>query len=412
MRLCKYIYESTYRTFTFEMSASLGQTRLVAGSRKRKKNTATGKQLSAAEWAAKEAAVDLFWNRDADIGGLEAGRVEVKRTRTGMLYGFPALELPEDRDCVPPEALAPEDTWVQSKWVPRVGPGEGKATALWFPAHSELIPEEEFQAMRKEAKERCIPVKTEPEGHWLYCARNQVDRVGEDGKVDECFYAANSVRAARPGETPNCRLVEDWNWKPGDKGDRCMLVSICKTQYPVEWKLDVDYARWMQGHDVAGPESDAEASLEEVRPEVRRSRRSKSAKEDSEDEFQERVVSWVESCAMSTDALRTGDALIALEGALTTLGRGQDSIKAQVRDLQRQMGEQLVGITGVLRACLKEQVAMKQLAERFMLAGQGNDPVSPNESGSGTPAKGRALAPEVMDIDQEPETEASAPPKV
>ena len=124
--------------------------------------------------------------------------------------------------------------------------------------------------------------------------------------MDECFHAANSVRAARPGETPNCRLAEDWNWKPEDPGDRCMLLSICKTQHPVEWKLVVDYARWMQGQEVMGPASDAEASVEEAVPEVRRSLCSRSVKEElnSDDEFHERVESGLESCGMSHSSRR------------------------------------------------------------------------------------------------------------
>ena len=122
--------------------------------------------------------------------------------------------------------------------------------------------------------------------------------------------------------------------------------------HEAEWKLDVDYARWMQGHEVTGPESNTEASMEEAVPKVRRSLRSRSVKEDlnSDDEFHERVVSGLESCAMSLDTIRRGEVCGALDTFLVAIERGQALLQVQVKKLQRHLTEHQLETLSVLSA--------------------------------------------------------------
>ena len=57
------------------------------------------------------------------------------------------------------------------------------------------------------------------------------------------MYIANAVRGVDTdnSEVANCRFIEDWDWKEGDKGDRVMMVSTMKVQTGMEWKLDTSF---------------------------------------------------------------------------------------------------------------------------------------------------------------------------
>ena len=89
-------------------------------------------------------------------------------------------------------------------------------------------------------------MRRESQRGYEYCCRSWVDKEVEGEKPVELFFLANCVRWVHLGETPNCRLVFDWDWteeKASELDSKCMLVSICKCQSPSEWKLDLDFAQ-------------------------------------------------------------------------------------------------------------------------------------------------------------------------
>lgn len=109
---------------------------------------------------------------------------------------------------------------------------------------------------------------------------------------------------------PNCRLVLDWDWKEGDLlEERCMLVSICKTQSPHAWKLDLDYAQRMLGRKEPDDDSEDERGATPG-PKGTRATAPIASEPNAPTHWEERMVGAIESCAM-----HLGDAPTAAQAA-------------------------------------------------------------------------------------------------
>ena len=90
----------------------------------------------------------------------------------------------------------------------------------------------------------------------------------------------------------------------GARRDRCLLVSISKTQKGMEWKLDRGYARYQLGLE---DDEDDESVGSEVGKRTVRGARPKSSTSnsgvDEEGQFRERLVAGVEGTVIHLDTL-------------------------------------------------------------------------------------------------------------
>ena len=220
--------------------------------------------------------VESFWNSPSTLAMKSAevitkipNKTYVAYAQMMMNWGDPAVTSTQDEPDVPGED-ASEDDWDDSGWslyVPREG--SGCRNAVWFPLYCRKITREDVILTPEDSQWRC---KYDPKsGEWFEVPRGMVNGDLAKQKVFT-KYMANCVRAKKPGETANCRIVVDWEHKWGTDPEhlRCILVSTQKCEKGHEWKVDIEYAKRMVHEGLYPPaldsESDSEESEEEVVP--------------------------------------------------------------------------------------------------------------------------------------------------
>ena len=318
---------------------------------KRKRASASGKSLGRAAAVLRDANIREFWTKDDQgEGGIVEAERKTLRIKGGTLVTYPSMVLPDERTDNPPRAQAPEEEWTRSGWVPFVG--EGKQHALFFPVYSEVLTAAEVEVMQAPAVHRCIPTK-DPD-RWYYVPRDHFHRLNADGSEDQCHYIANGVRHAQKGETANCRLVEDTSADAEKRGDPCMLASICKTQHPTEWKLDVDYAQRMLGIDEDMVPDDDEQSVEEVPARALRSK-TRVLEESAVEDFRERMILGLEMCGVNLDKI---------VGLLSNLPTKEDFLDLQ-DVLQGHREDQVDQTRGVMYHCKQTETRMARAVNRL-----------------------------------------------
>ena len=297
------------------------------------------------------------WNADLPL----QGTFKEVAVRGATICTWEMLSLPPSATDLPPKDGASAEEWDKSGWG-QLEVGMGKTSSVCHPVSSVKLTQEEFYALAPEEQFRCVP-GTEA-GEYFYCARNKVDGVGAGGKERQLYYLANCIRWATETEAPNCRLMLNWDHKEDDAtSDRCMVISLCKTQRGMEWKLDLNYAKRM-----LGLLEDDDESVAEVIPEPGATGRLPPAKKLSTreehdqhmEEFRNRMVSGFESCGMQLSEIQKGigrsDDGLAGELSLVSL-----TINAVLTELRKQREEQRLGMAEQ-EALLKEQVGLlKQL---------------------------------------------------
>ena len=224
--------------------------------------------------------VDSFWNSPstraqksaATVIRTPAGRF-VSYEQMMMSCGDPTILDGDEKDL--PGTDATEDEWDDSGWSLYVPPepGAGKCGAVWFPLWCRRITRDDVVLIPEESQWRC---KFDPKsGEWFEVPRGMVDGAEDNTnpakKLPKNTFMANCVRARRPGEVANCRIVVDWEHRWGEDPEelRCILVSTQKCEKGHEWKADIDYAARTVREGLYPPAvsaSESDESEEEVVP--------------------------------------------------------------------------------------------------------------------------------------------------
>ena len=277
-----------------------------------KKKKPSGKAKSDSE-------VQAYWNANAPVAALSSS----VRNKGGKVWTYPAVTLDPEYDADIPSVDASEQEWGDKGWHVKVE--EGSVNALWLPLWSSRITSKVKEELPEGEQDRCIPCSDKDPTHYWYPERTHVDRVnisspGKMASTDEYFYIANVVRPALSTEKANCRIVLDWDRGtnyPVDGPHNLILVSTCKMQAGMDWRYDVDYVRRVQQEAVRVEVMDD--SEEEALPVSGRAKLAavlaaevpvKMTRTEADDEYNNRMISAMESCGMSLSTLVGGMATL------------------------------------------------------------------------------------------------------
>ena len=246
----------------------------------KRKGAPGGKSKAAAKKAkndlkSRDAEVESFWNTPSTLAAKSAEIVTQTPQGSFIAYaqmmmncGDPAVTNTGVDPDVPGED-ASEGDWDNSGWslyVPREG--SGCRNVVWFPLWCRKITREDVVLIPEDSQWRC---KHDPKtGEWFEVPRGMLSGKLAGKKVFNT-YMANCVRAKRPGETANCRIVVDWEhtWGTDPEHLRCILVSTQKCEKGHERKADIEYAVRKVREGLYPPaESESESESEESKDEV------------------------------------------------------------------------------------------------------------------------------------------------
>ena len=265
--------------------------------------------------AKSDSGVQAYWNANTPAAAPSSSI----RNKGGRVFRYPAMTLDDEYDVEIPSVDASEQEWGDRGWHVKVD--EGSNNALWLPLWSSRITSQVKEGLPEGERDRCIPCSDEDPTHYWYPERTHVDRVnisspGKMAGTDEYFYLANVVRPALSTEKANCRIVLDWDRGtnyPVDGPHNLILVSTCKMQAGMDWRYDVDYVRRVQQEAVRVEVLDD--SEEEALPVSDRAKLAavlaaeppvKMTKTEADAEYNNRMISAMESCGMSLSTLVAG----------------------------------------------------------------------------------------------------------